>query len=229
MKKEHPLDNPVWNSLISRHRHLAVVGEKAALYDPQVSMFAGVAENTEEAYVELAGIAEPGKPIAIKGDKALDNHPDWVVMQSGEVFQMTCGTPIKYKDLEYDRLTSDDLPQMMELVELTKPGPFYLRTIEMGKYIGFKVGGKLVAMGGERLKPEGYTEISAICTHPEHRGKGYAKAITGALTNMVLERGETPFLYVYAYNAPAFNLYEKLGYKTRMTVETTVMMRKPQT
>jgi predicted GNAT family acetyltransferase len=99
----------------------------------------------------------------------------------------------------------------------------------MGTYIGVKVDGRLVAMGGERMKPEGYTEVSGICTHPEHRGKGYAKAITGALTNMVLEQGETPFLNVFANNTPAIKLYEKLGYKTRRTIKAAGIMRKPAT
>ncbi len=229
MIKEHPLDNVAWNSLTSRHRHLGVIGEKSALYNPQVSMIAGVAENTEEAFTELARMAEPGKPVAILGDKAPGNHPDWVVMQSGEGYQMTCEIPIKYENREIKILTPDDVPQMMELVELTKPGPFAPRTIEMGKYIGIKIDGNLVAMGGERLKPEGYTAISAVCTHHEHRGKGYAKAIMGTLTKIILERGETPFLHVAANNTPAIKLYEKLGYETRKTVRVAGMMRKSLT
>jgi predicted GNAT family acetyltransferase len=192
-------------------------------------MIAGVAEDIDEAYTELAGIAEPGMPVAILGNNPPDDHPDWMAMQRMEGFQMTCDTPIEYEEMEFEILTPVDVPQMMELVELTKPGPFSPRTIEMGEYIGVKVDGKLVAMGGERMKPEGHIEISAICTHPEHRGKGYAKAITGALTNMVLERGETPFLYVIANNTPAIKLYEKLGYKTRRTIRAAGMMRKPMT
>ncbi len=229
MIKEHPLDNVAWNSLISRHRYLGVIGEKSALYDSQVSMIAGVAENTVEAFSELARMADPGKPVAIIGDEAPVDHPDLVVMQSGEGFQMTCDTPIEYEEREIKTLTSDDVPQMMELVELTKPGPFAPRTIEMGEYIGIKVDGNLVAMGGERLKPEGYTEISAVCTHPEHRGKGYAKALMGTLTKVILERGETPFLHVAANNTPAIKLYEKLGYETRKTVRVAGMMRKSLT
>ena len=103
------------------------------------------------------------------------------MQHSGELIQMTCDTPIKYKDLEFESLTSNDVPQMMKLNELTESGSFSLRTIKMGRYIGINVGGKLVAMGGERLRPEEFTEISGICTHPEHRGKGYAKAISGPL------------------------------------------------
>lgn len=105
MAKGHPLDNVAWNSLVSRHRHLGITGEKAALYIPQVSMIAGVAENTAEAFAELARMAEPGKPVAIIGDEAPVDHPDWAVMQSGEGFQMTCGTPIEYEEREIKALT----------------------------------------------------------------------------------------------------------------------------
>jgi predicted GNAT family acetyltransferase len=97
----------------------------------------------------------------------------------------------------------------------------------MGDYIGIKVDGRLVAMGGERMKPEGFTEVSGVCTHPGHRGKGYAKAITGYLTNAILERGETPFLHVFVQNAPAINLYEKLGYRARKTIPVCGMAKKP--
>jgi len=139
---------------------------------------------------------------------------------------MLCETPIEYRETEFKELTPDDVPQMMELVQLTEPGPFSPRTIEMGVYIGIKIDGRLVAMGGERMKPEEHTEISGICTHPDHRRKGYAKAITGALTNSILDRGETPFLHVSVENVPAINLYERLGYQKRRTVPGAAIMRR---
>ena len=232
MKGVDLLDNPFWHSLTTRHRQFAVIGERAAFYLPQVSMFAGVAENTEEAYTELAEMIEPGRPILIGSVRVLDDHPDWMVVQITEAQQMIRNAPIEpthaRTDIRFEHLTPEDVPQMMKLIELTEPGPFFSRTIEMGGYIGIKVGGRLVAMGGERAKPEGYTEISAICTHPEHRGKGYAKAITVALTNEILERGETPFLHVKSTNIPAMKLYVKLGFNKRKTGISTVLMRKPR-
>lgn len=227
MKKEHPLDNVAWNSLTSRHRNLGVIGRKAAKYRPQVSMIAGIAENSSEAFAELAEISEPGMPVALIGNDPPEDHPDWIVRMRAEAHQMVIDTPIKYKEKEFERLTHEDVPVMMKLVELTQPGPFSPGTIEMGDYIGIRVDGKLVAMGGERMKPEGYVEVSGICTHPDHRGNGYAKAITGYLTNAILERGETPFLHVFVKNTPAIKLYEKLGYKTRMTIRAAGMMKKP--
>jgi predicted GNAT family acetyltransferase len=229
MSKEHPLDNVAWNSLISRHRHLGVIGKNAAKYHAQVSMVAGIGENTEEAYSELAEIVEPGVPVAFVGNDPPDDHPVWMVMRRAEVYQMVIEAPIEYEEMEFVSLTPEDVPEMMKLVEMTNPGPFSPGTIEMGDYIGIRVDGKLVAMGGERMKPEGYTEVSGVCTHPDHRGRGYAKAITGALTNAIFERGEKPFLHVFVLNTPAIKLYEKLGYKTRRTVPGAAMMKKTST
>ena len=229
MRKEHPLDNVAWNSLTSRHKHLGVIGEKAAKYRSHVSMIAGIAENSTEAFTELAEISEPGIPVALIGNDPPEGHPDWMVRRAGEAYQMVIEIPIKYEEKEIVRLTPEDVPEMMKLVELTQPGPFSPGTIEMGDYIGIKVDGKLVAMGGERMKPEGYTEVSGICTHPDHRGKGYAKAITGYLTNAILERGEVPFLHAFTNNTPAIKLYEKLGYKKRRTIKGSGIMKKPPT
>jgi predicted GNAT family acetyltransferase len=104
----------------------------------------------------------------------------------------------------------------MELVDLTKPGsPFFPGMFELGKYIGVKEDGKLVAMAGERVKPDGYTEIALVCTHPEYRRKGYAAALSGVLMKEIIDRGEKPFLHVMTHNVPAIKLYEKLGFKIR--------------
>lgn len=229
MSVEHPLDNVAWNSLTTTHRHLGVIGKKAAKYRTQVSMIAGIAEHTDEAFAELAELSDPGVPVALIGNDPPEDHPDWMIgRRVGEAYQMVIETPIMFEEKEFVALTLEDVPEMMALVELTQPGPFSPGTIEMGDYIGIKVDGKLVAMGGERMKPEGYTEVSGICTHPDHRGRGYAKAITGYVTNAILERGETPFLHVFNTNTPAIRLYEKLGYKKRRRIKATGIFRKPK-
>jgi len=140
---------------------------------------------------------------------------------------MVCNEPIEYTKIDYVELSKKDVPEMMKLVEITKPGPFSPGTIEMGHYIGIRKDGELVAMGGERMKPKGYVEISGICTHPEHRGKGYGTAITANLTNHILEQGDTPFLHVFKQNEPAIRLYEKLGYATRKIIPVNALMKQP--
>jgi len=117
---------------------------------------------------------------------------------------------------EIVRLGAADSPEMMELTSLTKPGPFGRRTHELGTYLGIRVEGKLVAMAGERLKVPGYTEVSAVCTHPEHAGKGYARMLMLEVMRGIRERGETPFLHVRRDNARAIALYERIGFRTRV-------------
>ena len=104
---------------------------------------------------------------------------------------------------------------MLELTALTKPGPFGSRTHELGTYLGIRCEGQLVAMAGERLKVPGYTEVSAVCTHPEHTGKGYARVLMTEIMRSIGERGETPFLHVRLDNVRAVEIYERLGFRTR--------------
>jgi hypothetical protein len=147
MSQENSLDNVVWNSITNKHRHLAIIGEKAAIYDPQVSILAGLKEESNEAWSELAQLVPHHEPIAI-GFKPPENHTDWTLMQEAIADQMIIEKPVTFKEMEFENLTISDVPQMMELMKLTDAAPFELRTIEMGKYIGLKVDGKLVAMGG---------------------------------------------------------------------------------
>lgn len=118
-------------------------------------------------------------------------------------------------------LTSADAPQMLELSTLTEPGPFFSRTHELGEFVGIKEAGRLVAMAGERMKPEGFTEVSAVCTHPDRRGRGLAAELTRAVAERILDRGETPFLYAFASNTAAIRLYQDLGFVLRCEVLMT--------
>ena len=122
-------------------------------------------------------------------------------------------------------LNISHVDEMLALVELTKPGPFFRRTPELGTYLGIREAGQLVAMAGERLRPLGHTEISAVCTHPEYRGRGYASSLVSALVQKIIGRGETPFLHVRTENAEAIRVYEKLGFKTRRVITIAVVKK----
>jgi predicted GNAT family acetyltransferase len=122
-------------------------------------------------------------------------------------------------------LNVSDVDEMLALVELTKPGPFLRRTPELGSYLGIREAGQLVAMAGERLRPLGYTEISAVCTHPEHRGRGYASSLVLVLIRKITKRDETPFVHVRAENVGAIRLYEKLGFKTRRIINIVIVKK----
>jgi len=122
-------------------------------------------------------------------------------------------------------LTEADVPEMMALTALTKPGPFNQRTREMGDYFGIRSNGKLIAMAGERLRVPGYTEISAVCTHPDHLGRGYARALIALLIARIRGRGERPFLHVRPENTRAVALYERLGFEKRLLSRYVILQR----
>ncbi|MCB8882795.1 GNAT family N-acetyltransferase [Acidisoma cellulosilytica] len=126
---------------------------------------------------------------------------------------------------DYDVLTPADAAEMLDLARLTKPGPFAQRTRELGRFLGVRRDGRLVAMAGERMKPGSFTEISGVCTHPDHRGQGYAAGLMRDVALAIVARGETPFLHAFADNLGAIALYEKLGFVTRWRPTLTVFER----
>jgi predicted GNAT family acetyltransferase len=122
-------------------------------------------------------------------------------------------------------LGPDDVGEMLALVALTRPGPFAGRTVELGGYVGVFDGSTLVAMAGERLAPPGFREISAVCTHPDHRGRGLAAGLTTLVARRIVGRGEWPFLHHAADNEPARRVYEALGFRFRRETEWAVVTR----
>lgn len=130
------------------------------------------------------------------------------------------------RGVEIVTLGADDAPEMVALTELTKPGPFSARTHELGTFLGIRIDGKLVAMAGERMKPANYTEITAVCVHPSHRGRGYGQALLGAISRQILARGELPFLHVFSSNTSAIALYRRQGMEIRRRFYVTVLDRR---
>jgi predicted GNAT family acetyltransferase len=128
-------------------------------------------------------------------------------------------------DPEIIDLSAPDVPEMLELTALTKPGPFNRRTHELGTYLGIRRDGRLVAMAGERLKVPGYTEVSAVCTHPDHAGHGYARILMTEVMRRICYRGETPFLHVREDNVRAIELYKRLGFKQRVLSHLAVLRK----
>ncbi len=227
MKNEtqHPLDNPCWTALRGRQSEFAISGNNAMRYRPEVFMMAAIPDDSEASVKNLADLVPSDDVIAIIGLKIAPENPDWQELGGFRVLQMVAGEVPEYTKIDHVELTERDIPEMLELVKLTEPGPFAPRTIELGKYLGLRLGGQLVAMAGERIKVDGFTEVSAICTHPDHRRKGYAKALTCTLTQEIVDRGEKAFLHVMAHNEPAIRLYERLGYVTRKELPITAYRR----
>lgn len=224
----HPLDRPVWSALTSRQAHLAVGGERARRFDPDFSPFAVARDDREESLKALAALITPEAPglLIQVGDAPLP--PGTTATVTAQGVQMVAASLAPRPPMDgIERLTEADAPQMRALADLTKPGPFHTRTHELGTFWGVKRDGELIAMAGERLQLTGFTEVSGVCTHPDHRGHGFAGTLSLVVAWRIADRGETPFLHAYAGNAPAIRLYEQLGFALRTYVNVTFLTRSP--
>ncbi|MEV4629628.1 GNAT family N-acetyltransferase [Micromonospora sp. NPDC049523] len=218
--------NPVWSSLVDRHARFAASHGRAIRFQPDISPFSAVTDwHDEGAWADLAELAGPGATVAVAG-VGLVLPAGWDVVWHGEGLQLVDVAVEAADDPEAVTLTSDDVPEMLDLVARTEPGPFAPRTIELGTYLGIRRGGALVAMAGERLRVPGLTEISAVCTDPGHRGQGLASRLIKAVAAGIRRRGDTPFLHVAGNNINAIRLYESMGFKVRTEI-TFAAIRTP--
>jgi ribosomal protein S18 acetylase RimI-like enzyme len=219
----HPLDDPVRASLRGEHQRFARWVGRIGRYDPAVARFFGHPPVLDEQdWADLATLLGPGGSTALRG---YDHVPpdDWTVLNEFGSVQMD-GTALRVAhDPELEVLTAANVPEILELIARTEPGPYAPRTIEMGIYLGLRVGGRLVAMAGERLHPPGWTEISAVCTDAEFRGRGFASRLIRAVGAGIRARGETPFLHALAQNSTAISLYEMLGFTLRKRSVLTIV------
>ncbi|OKK15136.1 GCN5 family acetyltransferase [Streptomyces sp. CB00455] len=210
------LDNPVWSALTGPHRGFAEHGPAglAARYTGDTSPFAALADPRDpRAWADLAALAGPGEGVWVTG--LLTPPPGWETVMTVPGVQLDGRTVRVGAAPEAVALGPGDVPEMLELVALTRPGPFLDRTVELGTYLGIRQEGRLVAMAGERMRPEGWSEISAVCTHPEHRGRGLADRLIRAVAEAVRERGDVPFLHAAADNTGALRLYASMGFTLR--------------
>ncbi|HKT00826.1 MAG TPA: GNAT family N-acetyltransferase [Rugosimonospora sp.] len=209
------LDNPAWPALTGPHAALARRRGQAARYHDGVSPFAALADERDpRCWADLARLAAPGDRLLLTG-LATTPPPGWEVVLNLPGVQLVGSTVDGVADPEAEPLAPADVPEMLDLVERARPGPFAARTIEMGSYLGIRRDGRLVAMAGERLRPTGFTEISAVCTDPALRGQGLAGRLTRAVAAGIQARGEIPFLHAAAENTNAIRLYRSLGFALR--------------
>jgi GNAT superfamily N-acetyltransferase len=217
------LDNSVWRSLTTGHRALARGSGRVRRYASDVSPLSGMERVDAGVLEELRGLTERGDPVALFTLEPVVIPEKWELLRTMPLDQMVCTRVAHGAGAAMSPLTEADVPAMLALTAATEPGPFLSRTIEMGQYLGIRApDGRLAAMAGERLSPEGFTEVSAVCTDPAHRGRGYAAALVAAVAGRILGAGKIPFLHVTQDN-PAKIVYRKVGFAIRRTIQLTVL------
>ncbi|WP_431259977.1 GNAT family N-acetyltransferase [Roseateles chitinivorans] len=212
------LDHVVWHALTSRQTGLATGEGDARRFLPDVGPFGALKPPTTGTPEQLADLLRIASPVVLV--VAEDERPfgGLAPFKRAPVDQMVLVdrqalTPVP--DIEVETLDDADLPDILALVRATQPGPFGRRTLELGRYIGVRREGRLVALSGERMKVPGFTEVSAVCVDPSCRGRGFAASLMKAVAQGIFRRGETPFLHVFTDNVTAIALYERLGFRLR--------------
>lgn len=220
-----PLDRPVWHSLSGRHAALALGDARAWRFRPDVNLFGAAADASPGALAALAALIPAQGALATVENASARPLPGAAIEAERRLDQMVA-TQLNRggRTVEIVALGADDAAEMFELATLTAPGPFFANTYLQGGYVGVRRSGRLVAMAGERMKLPGFTEVSAVCTHPDHRGQGYARALMEAVIAPLLERGEGVFLHHYPDN-PAVALYRSMGFVPRAAMTLTLYTR----
>lgn len=222
----HPLDRPVWSTLSTRQRDLALGDGRALRFDPRYNVFAAAADGSPENLAALRELIPVAGSLWVVEAEPFTPPPGVTVVKAAVCAQMVAEKPKPGDpDFAFEDLTEADAPQMLALATLTEPGPFFEATHRLGAFVGIKQDGRLVAMAGERMRPQGFTEVSGVCTHPDHRGRGHAGRLMQVVAGRIVARGETPFLHSYASNTGAIRLYESLGFEIRREVTATVLGR----
>ena len=220
-----PLASPVLTFLAGAGAPITLREAGALRLDPDFGLFAALADHRPESLEGMAAHVRAHGPALFMQTDAPPAVPGTKVATEAEGVQMVAEVVVERPspDFEIIPLTDADAPEMLALATLTRPAPFGPRTHELGDFVGVKRDGRLIAMAGERLRAPGMTEVSGVCTHPDHRGRGYAAGLMHHVAARIRARGETPFLHAYAANTGAIGLYETLGYRLRRRVLVTVL------
>ncbi|WP_137863816.1 MULTISPECIES: GNAT family N-acetyltransferase [unclassified Sphingomonas] len=220
----HPLDNPAWTALATSQKHLARGQGAARRYDGDYAIFAAAEDHGDVPLAALGALLAATGPAIVLEREPLPPVPGAIVRKHRMGVQMLAEAPMPANpDFAFEELGDAGAAQMLALATLTEPGPFFARTHRLGRFIGVRHEGRLIAMAGERMRTPGFTEVSGVCTHPDFRGAGLAGKLMRAVAARIVARGELPFLHAYADNASAIALYERLGYRYRIDVNVTVL------
>jgi len=220
----HVLDRPAWHALTTRHAPLAEGGPLARRYQPSTVPFAAARDDSDESLAALAALPRPDEEMALVEANELTLPPGFVATVAAPAVQMILTRPPeKVADARIERLGEADAAEMLALATLTKPGPFTLRAQALGEFFGIRIDGRIAAMAGERMKQDGYAELSGVCSHPDFRGRGLARSLSIFVTHRILDRGETPYLHAWANNTAAIRLYETIGFELRTVMNVAMI------
>jgi GNAT superfamily N-acetyltransferase len=223
--------NPIWHALKTRQSRFAQDAGEACRYLTDVAPFAAVGSHGEEASRQLHSLLKPHEIVYSMGEPPVE-VPGLKVPGTVPGLQMVFPesspdghTRLRRPEIEISRLSCKDAADMVELTTIAFPGYFRIRTCEMGTYYGVRVDGRLVSMAGERFAFDRYVEVSGVCTHPEHTGKGYAAALITRLLEDHRRKGWLSCLHLSASNQRALDLYKRLGFVVNREVNFNKVVR----
>ena len=222
----HVLDRPIWQALSTTHADVAEGGALARRYRTSIGPMAASIDNSPAALAALGALAAPGESLVLlMADPVVPPQGFETVMSAPGVQMLAAQPPRPLADAEIVPLGWADAAAMLALAELTKPGPFSLEALALGRFWGVRHNGALIAMAGERMRQPGYTELSGVCTHPDHRGKSLGKRLSLHAMQAIFESGARPFLHAFASNTPAITLYESIGFTLRRPMNVAFLRR----
>jgi ribosomal protein S18 acetylase RimI-like enzyme len=223
---DHPLDNVFWSALATAPSHRVLGDALARRFRPEFAVFAAMPRRSLAAFEALAALMQPGEVVAMAEVDDFDPGPLFDVVDRKNLVQMIGGVTGTVADAgRFVVLGPADVPRMTALVAETAPGPWSARTSELGRFLGYVADGRLVAMAGERLRAPGHCEISAVCCHPDFRGRGLPTDLMRLVSQAIVARGDVPFLHALAENTSALALYEKLGLRRRQQRRLAILRR----
>jgi predicted GNAT family acetyltransferase len=220
-----PLDRPVWHALSTRLRKFAIGNDLALRMLPEFGPFAAARDDSEDSLLALAELVRSHGPVAMMQAGTIATPPGTTVRMEYPCVQMVARSVVPVElATPVEALSPAHAEQMLDLAQRTEPGPFMLRTPELGPFLGIRDANALVAMAGERLSFEGFTEVSGVCTDASQRGKGYAGLLSRAVASQIMKRGDTPFLHALTTNTTAISLYKTLGFEIRTTTTAVLLV-----
>jgi ribosomal protein S18 acetylase RimI-like enzyme len=225
---EHPLENPIWHALATRHAALNMGSEQVRFFHEDVSPFVAMDKWNDDDMKAMSQQVPGDRTFYVLIPRTVSIPDVFEQVYTTPIYQMVCQDfkPQQLREQEVLDMGNRDVQEMIALTALTRPGPFGPGTMKFGKYIGIRREGRLAAIAGERMKVPGFTEVSAVCTHPDFLGNGYASHLMGLLCRDIIDRNETPFLHVRADNDRAIKTYERMGFAISRDVFFAIIKRK---